>query len=76
MGPKAPGADLGGTAGNATIPVLVPTLQFGWGYIDATSVHEIVRRVASADYAVPAHSRAHASEMGMAHGAREAYWRT
>lgn len=74
--PFEPEPDPVSTLGNVTIPVVVPTAQFGWGYVDATSGSEIVRRIKSRDFSASAEQAERAAEIAAFHAIREQYWRT
>lgn len=60
----------------ASLPVLIPFLQMGWGYVHAGLAEEIARRVLEQDTSVPPEKATAAAWMATVQEAREQYWAT
>ena len=57
-----------------SVPVLLPGLQAGWGYVDGALAGEVARRVLEADLAPPPEKAVTARHMAEWHAWRETYW--
>lgn len=59
-----------------SLPVLVPHVQMGWGYVHGGLAEEIAARVVAEDLSPPASKAAAAEHQARVQELREAYWRT
>lgn len=66
---------VGDYASEATIPVVSPAAQVGWGFVDNSTADEMVRRILEQDFSIPAEKQPHVASIEAAYRAREEYWR-
>lgn len=60
--------------GGTHVPVVIPFVQMGWGYLDGGVAPEIARRVIEADDSMPPDKEVAAEYMAQHHASREAAW--